>query len=132
DPEPVKDIVGASVLGLFGDSITTDHISPAGSFKPDTPAGNYLVSRGVKPADFNSYGSRRGHDEVMTRGTFANIRLKNEMVKSGEEGGYTAYVPTGEETSIIETALKYQQEEKPLVVMDGKEYGTGSSLDWSA
>lgn len=132
DPSPVSDIVSANVLGLFGDSITTDHISPAGSFKSDTPAGSYLVSRGVKPADFNSYGSRRGHDEVMTRGTFANIRLKNEMVKSGKEGGFTTFVPTGEETTIYDASMKYQSENKPLVVVAGKEYGTGSSRDWAA
>ncbi len=132
DPEAVKDIKGASVLGLFGDSITTDHISPAGSFKPDTPAGAYLVGRGVKAADFNQYGARRGHDEVMTRGTFANIRLKNEMVKSGKEGGYTTYVPTGEETTIYDASNKYQAAGKPLVVFAGKEYGTGSSRDWAA
>lgn len=132
DPEAVKDIVGASVLGVFGDSITTDHISPAGSFKPETPAGAYLVSRGVKPADFNQYGARRGHDEVMTRGTFANIRLKNEMVKSGKEGGYTTYIPDGSETTIYEASVKYQAAGKPLVVFAGKEYGTGSSRDWAA
>lgn len=132
DPEAVKDIVGANVLGLFGDSITTDHISPAGSFKPDTPAGAYLVGRGVKPADFNQYGARRGHDEVMTRGTFANIRLKNEMVKSGKEGGFTTYIPDGSETTIYEASMKYQAAGKPLVVFAGKEYGTGSSRDWAA
>ena len=132
DPEAVKDINGASVLGLFGDSITTDHISPAGSFKPETPAGAYLVGRGVKPSDFNQYGARRGHDEVMTRGTFANIRLKNEMVKSGKEGGYTTYIPDGSETTIFEASMKYQQAGKPLVVFAGKEYGTGSSRDWAA
>jgi aconitate hydratase len=132
DPEAVKDITGASVLGVFGDSITTDHISPAGSFKPETPAGAYLVGRGVKPADFNQYGARRGHDEVMTRGTFANIRLKNEMVKSGKEGGYTTYIPSGEETTIYDASQKYQAAGKPLVVIAGKEYGTGSSRDWAA
>ncbi len=132
DPEAVQDIIGANVLGLFGDSITTDHISPAGSFKPETPAGSYLVGRGVKPADFNQYGARRGHDEVMTRGTFANIRLKNEMVKSGKEGGLTTYVPTGDETTIYDASMKYQQAGKPLVVFAGKEYGTGSSRDWAA
>lgn len=132
DPAPVKDIVGANILGLFGDSITTDHISPAGSFKPDTPAGAYLVGRGVKPADFNQYGARRGHDEVMTRGTFANIRLKNEMVASGKEGGFTTYVPTKTEMTIHEASMKYQAEGKPLVVFAGKEYGTGSSRDWAA
>lgn len=132
DPEAVKDILGANVLGVFGDSITTDHISPAGSFKPETPAGSYLVGRGVKPADFNQYGARRGHDEVMTRGTFANIRLKNEMVKSGKEGGYTTYIPDGSETTIYEASNKYQAAGKPLVVFAGKEYGTGSSRDWAA
>ena len=132
DPAPVTDIHGANVLGLFGDSITTDHISPAGSFKPETPAGKYLVDRGVKPADFNQYGARRGHDEVMTRGTFANIRLKNEMVASGKEGGFTTYIPDGSETTIYEASVKYQAAGKPLVVFAGKEYGTGSSRDWAA
>jgi aconitate hydratase len=132
DPEAITDIKSASILGLFGDSITTDHISPAGSFKPDTPAGAYLVSRGVKPADFNQYGARRGHDEVMTRGTFANIRLKNEMVKSGKEGGFTTHIPTGEETTIYEASSRYQAADKPLIVVAGKEYGTGSSRDWAA
>lgn len=132
DPEAIKDIEHANVLGLFGDSITTDHISPAGSFKPETPAGSYLVGRGVKPSDFNQYGARRGHDEVMTRGTFANIRLKNEMVKSGKEGGYTTYIPDGSETTIYDASQKYQAAGKPLVVIGGKEYGTGSSRDWAA
>ncbi len=132
DPEAIKEILGANILGVFGDSITTDHISPAGSFKPDTPAGAYLVGRGVKPSDFNQYGARRGHDEVMTRGTFANIRLKNEMVKSGKEGGLTTYIPTGEETTIFDASMKYQESKKPLVVVAGKEYGTGSSRDWAA
>lgn len=132
DPGAISDIKDASVLGLFADSITTDHISPAGSFKPETPAGSYLVERGVAPKDFNQYGARRGHDEVMTRGTFANIRLKNEMVKSGKEGGYTTYIPSGEETTIYEASQKYQAAGKPLVVVAGKEYGTGSSRDWAA
>lgn len=132
DPAPVKDIENANVLALLGDSITTDHISPAGSFKPDTPAGAYLVGRGVKPADFNQYGARRGHDEVMTRGTFANIRLKNEMVKSGKEGGFTTYIPDGSETTIFDASQKYQAAGKPLVIFAGKEYGTGSSRDWAA
>ena len=131
-PAPINDILGARVLGLLGDSITTDHISPAGSFKPDTPAGKYLVERGVKPADFNQYGARRGHDEVMTRGTFANIRLKNEMVKSGKEGGFTTLVTTGEETTIYEAAQSYKKNGTPLVIFAGKEYGTGSSRDWAA
>jgi aconitate hydratase len=132
DPTAVSDILNAPILGLFGDSITTDHISPAGSFKADTPAGSYLVSRGVKPADFNQYGARRGHDEVMTRGTFSNIRLKNEMVASGKEGGFTTYTPTNEEMTIYEASMKYQSAGKPLVVIGGKEYGTGSSRDWAA
>jgi aconitate hydratase len=132
DPEAIKDIHGANVLGLFGDSITTDHISPAGSFKPETPAGKYLVDRGVAPKDFNQYGARRGHDEVMTRGTFANIRLKNEMVASGKEGGFTTYVADNSETTIYEASMKYQAAGKPLVVFAGKEYGTGSSRDWAA
>ncbi len=132
DPAAVSDIKGAHILGLFGDSITTDHISPAGSFKPETPAGKYLVERGVAPKDFNQFGARRGHDEVMTRGTFANIRLKNEMVKSGKEGGYTTYIPSGEETTIFEASQKYQKDGIPLVVVAGKEYGTGSSRDWAA
>lgn len=132
DPEVIQDIVSANILGVFGDSITTDHISPAGSFKPETPAGSYLVSRGVRPADFNQYGARRGHDEVMTRGTFANIRLKNEMVKSGKEGGVTTFIPTGEESTIYDASMKYQTAGKPLVIIAGKEYGTGSSRDWAA
>ena len=132
DPAPLTDIKAANVLAVLGDSITTDHISPAGSFKPETPAGQYLVSRGVAPKDFNQYGARRGHDIVMTRGTFANIRLKNEMVKSGKEGGFTTYVPSGEETTIYDASMKYQAARKPLVVFGGKEYGTGSSRDWAA
>ncbi len=132
DPEALHDIKSANILGLFADSITTDHISPAGSFKPDTPAGAYLVSRGVKPADFNQYGARRGHDEVMTRGTFANIRLKNELLKSGKEGGFTTYIPSGEEMSIYDASKKYLETGKSLVVVAGKEYGTGSSRDWAA
>jgi aconitate hydratase len=132
NPAAITDISNARVLGLLGDSITTDHISPAGSFKPDTPAGKYLVDRGVKPADFNQYGARRGHDEVMTRGTFANIRLKNEMVKSGKEGGFTTLVTTGAETTIYEAAQEYKKTGTPLVIFAGKEYGTGSSRDWAA
>ncbi len=132
NPAAITDISNARVLGLLGDSITTDHISPAGSFKPETPAGKYLVDRGVKPADFNQYGARRGHDEVMTRGTFANIRLKNEMVKSGKEGGFTTLVTSGEETTIYEAAQTYKKTSTPLVIFAGKEYGTGSSRDWAA
>ena len=111
--------------------MTTEHISPAGAFKPTHPAGEYLVEHGVQPVDFNSYGSRRGNDRVMTRGTFANIRIKNEMVP-GTEGGYTKHMPSGEEMSIYDAAVKYRAENTPLVVIAGKEYGTGSSRDWAA
>jgi aconitate hydratase len=127
----VEDIHGASVLGLFGDSITTDHISPAGSIKKDSPAGRYLIAHGVQPKDFNSYGSRRGNDDVMVRGTFANIRIKNLML-DGVEGGYTVHIPSGEEMPIYDAAMKYKQDKTPLVVLAGKEYGTGSSRDWAA
>jgi aconitate hydratase len=127
----VSDIHGARVLGLFGDSITTDHISPAGSIKKDSPAGRFLISKGVEPKDFNSYGSRRGNDDVMVRGTFANIRIKNLML-GGVEGGYTLHVPTGEQMAIYDAAMKYKAEGTPLVVIAGKEYGTGSSRDWAA
>jgi aconitate hydratase len=127
----VDDIHGARVLGLFGDSITTDHISPAGSIKKDSPAGRFLISKGVEPKDFNSYGSRRGNDDVMVRGTFANIRIKNLML-DGVEGGYTLHVPSGEEMAIYDAAMKYKAEGTPLVVIAGKEYGTGSSRDWAA
>ncbi len=127
----IDDIHGASALGLFGDSITTDHISPAGSIKKDSPAGAFLISKGVAPKDFNSYGSRRGNDDVMVRGTFANIRIKNLML-DGVEGGYTRYMPTGEQMSIYDAAMKYKANKTPLVVFAGKEYGTGSSRDWAA
>ena len=130
-PTPVAPIKGARVLGVFGDSITTDHISPAVSIKKDGPAGRYLMEHGVEPVDFNSYGSRRGNHEVMMRGTFANIRIKNEML-GGKEGGNTLYVPTGEEMSIYDAAMKYEADSTPLVVFAGKEYGTGSSRDWAA
>ena len=134
-PKPVTDIIGARVLGVFGDSITTDHISPAGSIKKDGPAGKYLMANGVSPADFNSYGARRGNHEVMMRGTFANIRIRNEMM-GGREGGntiyYSAAAPSGEEMSIYDAAMKYQAEEVPTVIFAGKEYGTGSSRDWAA
>jgi len=129
-PEP-KDIQGARVLAVFGDTITTDHISPAGAIKPDSPAGKYLQEQGVAVKDFNSYGSRRGNHEVMMRGTFANIRIKNLMVK-GSEGGVTIHIPSGEELSIYDAAMRYQEEGTPLVVLAGKEYGTGSSRDWAA
>jgi aconitate hydratase len=127
----ITNISGARVMALLGDSITTDHISPAGAIPMDSPAGNYLQSNGVAPKDFNSFGSRRGNDRVMTRGTFANIRLKNQLVP-GVEGGYTRYLPTGEKTSIYEAAMQYRQDGTPLVVLAGKEYGTGSSRDWAA
>ena len=130
-PGSVDDIHGARVLGLFGDSITTDHISPAGSIKKDSPAGRFLISRGVEPMDFNSYGSRRGNDDVMVRGTFANIRIRNQMLDD-VEGGYTRHVPSGEQMAIYDAAMKYKAEGTPLVVIAGKEYGTGSSRDWAA
>jgi len=133
DVREITDIHGARVLGIFGDSITTDHISPAGSIKPDSPAGRYLQQRGVQPADFNSYGSRRGNDEVMVRGTFANIRIKNLML-GGEEGGNTLYFGSEppEKLSIYDAAMRYKNDRIPLVVLAGKEYGTGSSRDWAA
>jgi aconitate hydratase len=125
------DVNDARVLAVFGDTITTDHISPAGSIKPDSPAGQYLQENGVAVKDFNSYGSRRGNHEVMMRGTFANIRIKNQML-DGVEGGYTRHVPSGKEMSIYDAAMLYQKEQTPLVVLAGKEYGTGSSRDWAA
>jgi aconitate hydratase len=131
EPGPVEDIRGARVLALLGDSITTDHISPAGSIKKDSPAGRYLIERGVEPKDFNSYGSRRGNHEVMVRGTFANVRLRNRLVP-GVEGGYTLHLPSGEQMTIFEAAERYQAEGVPLVVIAGKEYGSGSSRDWAA
>jgi aconitate hydratase len=130
-PAPVKDIVGARILGLFLDSITTDHISPAGDIKAASPAGRYLNARGVEKIDFNSYGARRGHHEVMMRGTFANIRIKNQMVP-GVEGGVTKHYPDGETMPIYDAAMKYAAEGTPLVIFAGKEYGTGSSRDWAA
>ena len=129
--EAPKDISGARILGLFADSITTDHISPAGSIKAASPAGEYLQAHGVEPREFNSYGARRGNHEVMMRGTFANIRIKNQMVP-GVEGGVTVHYPGGEELPIYDAAMKYQGEGLPLVVFGGKEYGTGSSRDWAA
>ncbi|MBN8726088.1 MAG: aconitate hydratase AcnA [Xanthomonadales bacterium] len=129
--QPVGDVHGASVLGLFGDSITTDHISPAGAIKKDSPAGRYLIGKGVEPRDFNSYGSRRGNDDVMVRGTFANIRIRNLML-DGVEGGYTVHIPSGEQMAIYDAAMKYKAEGTPLVVIAGEEYGTGSSRDWAA
>ncbi|PYK61002.1 MAG: aconitate hydratase [Verrucomicrobia bacterium] len=136
----IENIIGARALGIFGDSVTTDHISPAGAIKASSPAGQYLMSRGIKPEDFNSYGSRRGNDLVMTRGTFANVRIKNLMVP-GTEGGVTKYygpatgtaaVASGEQMSIYDAAMKYQKENVPLVILAGHEYGTGSSRDWAA
>jgi aconitate hydratase len=133
EPEPITDIEGARVLAVLGDSVTTDHISPAGSIKRDSPAGKYLIEHGVEPRDFNSYGSRRGNHEVMMRGTFANIRLRNQLAP-GTEGGVTVYLgKDGEEQmSIYDAAMRYQEEGTPLVVLAGKEYGSGSSRDWAA
>jgi len=130
-PGAVGDIAGARVLASFGDSITTDHISPAGSIKKDSPAGKYLIGRGVAPKDFNSYGSRRGNDEVMVRGTFANVRIRNRLAP-GTEGGVTKYLPTGEVMSIYDASVKYLAAKTPLMVLAGKEYGSGSSRDWAA
>jgi aconitate hydratase len=131
DVGKIDNIIGARPLGIFGDSVTTDHISPAGAIKPTSPAGKYLQERGIKPEDFNSYGSRRGNDLVMTRGTFANVRIKNLMVP-GVEGGVTKHFPGGEQMSIFDASMKYQEEGVPLVVIAGHEYGTGSSRDWAA
>ncbi|GGF81599.1 aconitate hydratase A [Azorhizobium oxalatiphilum] len=131
EPEPVKDIISARIMGLFLDSITTDHISPAGSIKQASPAGKYLIEHQVRPVDFNQYGTRRGNHEVMMRGTFANIRIKNQMVP-GVEGGVTVHYPDGVEMPIYDAAMLYKSEGVPLVVFAGKEYGTGSSRDWAA
>ena len=130
-PAPVRDIRGARVLCLLGDSITTDHISPAGSIRKTSPAGQYLVQHGVQPLEFNSYGARRGNHEIMMRGTFANVRLKNQLAP-GTEGPFTAYLPTGEVMTIYDASLKYAAEKTPLIVLAGKEYGSGSSRDWAA
>jgi aconitate hydratase len=131
EPTPVTDIEGARVLALLGDSVTTDHISPAGAIKPDSPAGRYLQEHGVERKDFNSYGARRGNHEVMMRGTFANIRLRN-LLAPGTEGGVTLHLPDGEQMAIYDAAMKYAQSGTPLVVIGGKEYGSGSSRDWAA
>src|SRR5438876_1469984 len=136
EPGHVEEIRGARALGVFGDSVTTDHISPAGAIKATSPAGQYLVSRGIEHSDFNSYGSRRGNDLVMTRGTFANVRIKNLMVP-GTEGGVTKYFgngksETGEQMSIFDAAMKYAKAKIPLIILAGHEYGTGSSRDWAA
>ncbi len=131
--QPAKpvDITGARVLAVLGDSVTTDHISPAGNIAKSSPAAKYLISKGVEPADFNSYGARRGNHEVMVRGTFANVRLRNLLVP-GVEGGVTRYLPTGEQTSIFDASEKYRAAGTPLIILAGKEYGSGSSRDWAA
>ena len=131
ETRPIADIEGARVLALLGDSVTTDHISPAGSIAADSPAAKYLESNGVQPAEFNSYGSRRGNHEVMMRGTFANIRLRNQLAP-GTEGGWTRHQPSDEQMSIYDAALRYKEEGTPLIVLAGTEYGTGSSRDWAA
>ena len=131
EPEPIKPIEGARALIKVGDSITTDHISPAGSIKRDSPAGEYLIDHGVEQKDFNSYGSRRGNDRVMTRGTFANVRFKNQLAP-GKEGGFTRYFPSDEITTIYDAAMRYKEDDTPLIGLAGKEYGTGSSRDWAA
>jgi aconitate hydratase len=132
-PAPIGDIKGARILGLFGDKITTDHISPAGSIKAASPAGTYLTEHGVAVADFNQYGTRRGNHEVMMRGTFANIRIRNHMLgPNGREGGYTIHYPSKEEMPIYDAAMRYQAEKVPLVIFAGVEYGNGSSRDWAA
>ena len=130
-PAPVTDILGARVLAVLGDSVTTDHISPAGNIKANGPAGKYLADHGVKPADFNSYGSRRGNHEVMVRGTFANVRLRNKLAP-GTEGGVTRLLPEGEQMSIFDASVKYAERGVPLIILAGKEYGSGSSRDWAA
>ena len=128
---PVTDIHGARCLARLGDSITTDHISPAGAIAEDSPAGDYLKSKGIPRSEFNSYGSRRGNHEVMMRGTFANVRLRNQLAP-GTEGGWTTFQPDGEQMTIFDAANRYQQDNTPLVVLAGTEYGTGSSRDWAA
>jgi aconitate hydratase len=132
NPTPVKDISGARVLAVLGDSVTTDHISPAGNIKADSPAGKYLAEHGIERADFNSYGSRRGNHEVMIRGTFANIRLKN-LLLNGVEGGFTRnFLANGDQATIYDASVAYQAAGVPLVILAGKEYGSGSSRDWAA
>jgi aconitate hydratase len=131
EPRKIEPIKGARVLALLGDSVTTDHISPAGSIAKDSPAGRYLMEHGVEPREFNSYGSRRGNDHVMHRGTFANIRIRNQLAP-GTEGGVTRHLPDGEVMSIYDAAVKYRTDGIPLVVLAGAEYGTGSSRDWAA
>ncbi|HMG99296.1 MAG TPA: aconitate hydratase AcnA, partial [Gaiellales bacterium] len=131
EPEPLADVVGARCLVVLGDSVTTDHISPAGAIPRDMPAGRYLTEHGVQPRDFNSFGARRGNHEVMVRGTFGNIRLRNALA-GGREGGYTSHLPSGEELTIFDAAERYAAENVPLVALVGKEYGSGSSRDWAA
>jgi aconitate hydratase len=131
EPGRVEDVAGARCLVWVGDSVTTDHISPAGAIKPDSPAGTYLVEHRVERKDFNSYGSRRGNHEVMVRGTFANVRLRNQLVP-GSEGTWTVHVPSGEEMTIYDASQRYLSEGTPLIVLAGKEYGSGSSRDWAA
>ncbi|HEY3939359.1 MAG TPA: aconitate hydratase, partial [Bryobacteraceae bacterium] len=130
-PAAISDLRGLRALAVLGDSITTDHISPAGSIQPDSPAGKYLIAHGVQPKDFNSYGARRGNHEVMMRGTFANIRLRN-LLAPGTEGGWTVHQPGDEQMTIYDAAMKYREEGVPLVIIAGKEYGSGSSRDWAA
>src|SRR5208283_208689 len=130
-PPPVTGIAGARVLAVLGDSVTTDHISPAGSIKANGPAGKYLTDKGVRTPDFNSYGSRRGNHEVMVRGTFANVRLRNKLAP-GTEGGVTRLLPEGDEMSIYDASVKYAERGIPLIILAGKEYGSGSSRDWAA
>jgi aconitate hydratase len=130
-PRALEDVRGARVLAVLGDSVTTDHISPAGNISKTSPAARYLVEQGVEPKDFNSYGARRGNHEVMMRGTFANIRLRNLLVP-GVEGGVSVHLPDGEQASIYDVAMRYRKEGTPLVVLAGREYGTGSSRDWAA
>jgi aconitate hydratase len=131
EPAAVTEVEGARVLAVLGDSVTTDHISPAGNISPTTPAGHYLEEHDVHRVDFNSYGARRGNHEVMVRGTFANVRLRNQLAP-GTEGGFTLHLPDGEQTTIYEAAQRYATEGVPLVVLAGKEYGSGSSRDWAA
>jgi aconitate hydratase len=131
EPTPAAAIKNARVLAVLGDMVTTDHISPAGSIGVKTPAGQYLLSLGVQSKDFNSYGARRGNHEVMVRGTFANIRLRN-LLAPGTEGGFTTHFPSGEVTSIYDAAMRYQRDQVPLIILAGKEYGAGSSRDWAA
>jgi aconitate hydratase len=128
---PIQPIQNARVLAVLGDSVTTDHISPAGSIGKDSPAGKYLIANGVPPVDFNSYGARRGNDRVMIRGTFANIRIRNQLA-GGKEGGWTRHLPDGELLTIYDAAMKYREAGTPLVILAGAEYGTGSSRDWAA